>query len=186
MVCSWSCNDRHPGPACATVCWPVKWRQPTPGQFGVCDRPGHRRPAMPDGIADDAQSQRPGDHAGACTRAGVGGRPHAATGIGRIGAACGVRADLSYRNACAVAVLLAGCRRVDPIGDVDVLSIPPPQMPEALASGLVDGYCSGEPWATVAEAQGTGRRVIRSGGCGLAIRRRCSPAAVNLQHCSRS
>ncbi|MFA4687168.1 CmpA/NrtA family ABC transporter substrate-binding protein, partial [Xanthomonas perforans] len=52
---------------------------------------------------------------------------------------------------------------VDPIGDVDVLSIPPPQMPEALASGLVDGYCSGEPWAAVAEAQGTGRRVIRSG-----------------------
>ncbi|APP80766.1 CmpA/NrtA family ABC transporter substrate-binding protein [Xanthomonas hortorum pv. vitians] len=57
---------------------------------------------------------------------------------------------------------LAACG-VDPMRDVDVLSIPPPQMPEALASGLVDGYCSGEPWAAVAEAQGSGRRVIRSG-----------------------
>ncbi|MEA9906368.1 CmpA/NrtA family ABC transporter substrate-binding protein [Xanthomonas campestris pv. raphani] len=57
---------------------------------------------------------------------------------------------------------LAACG-VDPMRDVDVVSIPPPQMPEALASGLVDGYCSGEPWAAVAEAQGSGQRVIRSG-----------------------
>lgn len=54
-------------------------------------------------------------------------------------------------------------RGVDPMRDVEVLSIPPPQMPDALASGLVDGYCSGEPWAAVAQAQGSGRRVIRSG-----------------------
>ncbi|MBB3803770.1 nitrate/nitrite transport system substrate-binding protein [Xanthomonas arboricola] len=52
---------------------------------------------------------------------------------------------------------------VDPMRDVDVLTIPPPRMPEALASGLVDGYCSGEPWAAVAQAQGSGARVIRSG-----------------------
>ncbi|WP_115562008.1 CmpA/NrtA family ABC transporter substrate-binding protein [Xanthomonas arboricola] len=52
---------------------------------------------------------------------------------------------------------------VDPMRDVDVLSIPPPQMPDALASGLIDGYCSGEPWAAVAQAQGSGARVIRSG-----------------------
>ncbi|APO93927.1 CmpA/NrtA family ABC transporter substrate-binding protein [Xanthomonas vesicatoria] len=52
---------------------------------------------------------------------------------------------------------------VDPMRDVDVLSIPPPQMPEALASGLIDGYCSGEPWAAVAQVQGSGARVIRSG-----------------------
>ncbi|KLD70839.1 CmpA/NrtA family ABC transporter substrate-binding protein [Xanthomonas pisi] len=52
---------------------------------------------------------------------------------------------------------------VDPMRDVDVLSIPPPQMPEALASGLIDGYCSGEPWAAVAQAQGSGVRVIGSG-----------------------
>jgi ABC-type nitrate/sulfonate/bicarbonate transport system substrate-binding protein len=52
---------------------------------------------------------------------------------------------------------------VEPGRDVDVLTIPPPQMPQALADGLVDGYCSGEPWAAVAEAGGYGTRVIRSG-----------------------
>ncbi|MCC4605008.1 CmpA/NrtA family ABC transporter substrate-binding protein [Xanthomonas campestris] len=52
---------------------------------------------------------------------------------------------------------------VDPMRAVDVLSIPPPQMPDALGSGLVDGYCSGEPWAAVAQAKGVGARVIRSG-----------------------
>ncbi|MCC4588059.1 ABC transporter substrate-binding protein [Xanthomonas melonis] len=54
-------------------------------------------------------------------------------------------------------------RGVDPMRDVDVLTIPPPQMPTALGSGLVDGYCSGEPWAAVAQAQGVGVRLIRSG-----------------------
>ncbi|KAB7771808.1 CmpA/NrtA family ABC transporter substrate-binding protein [Xanthomonas maliensis] len=52
---------------------------------------------------------------------------------------------------------------LDPMREVDVLSIPPPQMPDALASGLIDGYCSGEPWAAVAQARAVGRRVIRSG-----------------------
>ncbi|HYG08012.1 MAG TPA: CmpA/NrtA family ABC transporter substrate-binding protein [Stenotrophomonas sp.] len=52
---------------------------------------------------------------------------------------------------------------VDPMRAIDALSIPPPQMPAALAAGEIDGYCSGEPWATVAEAQGSGRRVVRSG-----------------------
>ncbi|MFT4248823.1 MAG: CmpA/NrtA family ABC transporter substrate-binding protein [Pseudomonas sp.] len=52
---------------------------------------------------------------------------------------------------------------VDPMREVDVLTIPPPQMPRVLAEGLIDGYCSGEPWAALAEVQGPGRRVIRSG-----------------------
>lgn len=52
---------------------------------------------------------------------------------------------------------------VDPMRGIDALTIPPPQMPETLAAGMIDGYCSGEPWAVVAEAQGIGRRVIRSG-----------------------
>ncbi|URQ80605.1 ABC transporter substrate-binding protein [Xanthomonas oryzae pv. oryzae] len=38
-----------------------------------------------------------------------------------------VRADLSHRDACAMAVLLACCGQVDPMRDVDVLSIPLPQ-----------------------------------------------------------
>lgn len=73
---------------------------------------------------------------------------------------------------------LAACG-VDPMRDVDVVSIPPPQMPEALASGLVDGYCSGEPWAAVAEAQGSGQRVIRSGALARASRKSAGvPARV--------
>ncbi|WP_140720434.1 MULTISPECIES: CmpA/NrtA family ABC transporter substrate-binding protein [Gammaproteobacteria] len=52
---------------------------------------------------------------------------------------------------------------VAPMRDVEVVTIPPPQMPGALAAGAIDGYCSGEPWAAVAEMQGVGRRVIRSG-----------------------
>lgn len=52
---------------------------------------------------------------------------------------------------------------VDPMREIGALSIPPPQMPDALAEGRIDGYCSGEPWASVAEAQGVGRRVMRSG-----------------------
>ena len=52
---------------------------------------------------------------------------------------------------------------VDPMRGIRALSIPPPQMPDALAEGRIDGYCSGEPWAAVAEARGQGRRVIRSG-----------------------
>lgn len=52
---------------------------------------------------------------------------------------------------------------VDPMRGIDALTIPPPRMPEALAAGMIDGYCSGEPWAAAAEVQGSGRRVIRSG-----------------------
>jgi len=52
---------------------------------------------------------------------------------------------------------------VDPMREIDALTIPPPQMPAALAAGEIDGYCSGEPWAAVAQAQRSGRRVLRSG-----------------------
>lgn len=52
---------------------------------------------------------------------------------------------------------------VDPRREVDMLTIPPPWMPQALEEGLIDGYCCGEPWAALAEAGGYGLRVIRSG-----------------------
>ena len=52
---------------------------------------------------------------------------------------------------------------VDPLGDIQAVTLPPPQMPGALARGELDGYCAGEPWAAQAEAMGAGRRVIRSG-----------------------
>lgn len=39
---------------------------------------------------------------------------------------------------------------------VELLVIPPPRMVENLASGLVDGFCVGEPWNILAEAEGLG------------------------------
>ncbi|MBM3114496.1 CmpA/NrtA family ABC transporter substrate-binding protein [Jeongeupia naejangsanensis] len=52
---------------------------------------------------------------------------------------------------------------IHPLADVKPVVIPPPQMSDALASGVLDGYCAGEPWHAVAEAEGHGRTVIRSG-----------------------
>lgn len=52
---------------------------------------------------------------------------------------------------------------VDPMTAIQGVTLPPPQMPDALAHGELDGYCAGEPWAAQAEALGAGARVIRSG-----------------------
>ncbi|KMM75207.1 nitrate ABC transporter substrate-binding protein [Xanthomonas sp. NCPPB 1128] len=57
---------------------------------------------------------------------------------------------------------LAG-QGVDPLRDIRAVTLPPSQMPDALARGELDGYCAGEPWAAQAEADGVGRRVLRSG-----------------------
>jgi len=43
-----------------------------------------------------------------------------------------------------------------PERDVDLVVIPPPLMGAALASGHIDGFCAGEPWGSVAVAEGTG------------------------------
>ena len=53
--------------------------------------------------------------------------------------------------------------QVDPLHDVEAVTLPPPEMPAALARGELLGYCVGEPWAARAEAQGIGARVMRSG-----------------------
>lgn len=37
---------------------------------------------------------------------------------------------------------------VDPDRDIEILVLPPPDMGDALAEGLIDGYCAGEPWNT--------------------------------------
>lgn len=42
---------------------------------------------------------------------------------------------------------------------VELLVIPPPRMVENLANGLIDGFCVGEPWNALAEAEGLGRAV---------------------------
>ena len=42
-------------------------------------------------------------------------------------------------------------------GDIQCITLPPPDMPTALAAGKIDGYFVGEPFAAKAEVDGTGR-----------------------------
>ncbi|MFA9438278.1 CmpA/NrtA family ABC transporter substrate-binding protein [Uliginosibacterium sp. sgz301328] len=51
---------------------------------------------------------------------------------------------------------------IHPMHDVNCVVIPPPQMSAALAQGLLDGFCAGEPWNAVAEAEEVGRTVAAS------------------------
>ena len=45
---------------------------------------------------------------------------------------------------------------VHPDRDVRLVAIPPPLMVDSLRAGLVDGFCVGEPWNSLAVAQGLG------------------------------
>lgn len=51
---------------------------------------------------------------------------------------------------------LAGCG-IDPDGDVEIVFVPPPLMPDALAGAAIDGCCVGEPWNSIAASSGSGR-----------------------------
>jgi len=46
---------------------------------------------------------------------------------------------------------------VDPERDVEIVILPPPLLPDALANGAIDGYCVGEPWNSVGVDAGAGR-----------------------------
>lgn len=35
---------------------------------------------------------------------------------------------------------------IDPDRDIEIMVVPPPDMGDALAEGIIDGYCAGEPW----------------------------------------
>ena len=48
---------------------------------------------------------------------------------------------------------------VHPLHDIESVAIPPPQMVAALAEERLDGFCVGEPWNAMAEAEGVGRTV---------------------------
>lgn len=50
--------------------------------------------------------------------------------------------------------LLAG--GIDPDRDVRLVVLPPTQMTGLLRTGLIDGYCAGEPWNSAATAAGLG------------------------------
>jgi nitrate/nitrite transport system substrate-binding protein len=45
---------------------------------------------------------------------------------------------------------------IDPLVDVQVLTVPPSQMAANLAAGHMDGFCAGEPWNTRAVLDGSG------------------------------
>ncbi|HEY1083616.1 MAG TPA: CmpA/NrtA family ABC transporter substrate-binding protein, partial [Prosthecobacter sp.] len=45
---------------------------------------------------------------------------------------------------------------IDPNKDVRIVALPPTQMAANLAAGLIDGYCVGEPWNSVAVEKGAG------------------------------
>jgi ABC-type nitrate/sulfonate/bicarbonate transport system substrate-binding protein len=47
-----------------------------------------------------------------------------------------------------------------PDRDVRLVAIPPPLMVDSLRAGLVDGFCVGEPWNSLAVAQGLGSIVV--------------------------
>lgn len=50
---------------------------------------------------------------------------------------------------------LAACG-IAPDRDVEIVIVPPPFMADALRMGTIDGYCVGEPWNSVAVAEGSG------------------------------
>ena len=45
---------------------------------------------------------------------------------------------------------------IDPDRDIELLVLPPPEMPNALLVGAIDGYCVGEPWNTAGVLNGRG------------------------------
>jgi two-component system, oxyanion-binding sensor len=45
---------------------------------------------------------------------------------------------------------------IDPLQDVEIAIVPPSMMADALANGAIDGFCVGEPWNSVAVAEGSG------------------------------
>jgi two-component system, oxyanion-binding sensor len=46
---------------------------------------------------------------------------------------------------------------IDPDGDVEIVIVPPSSMPDAIKTERIDAFCVGEPWNSVAVADGTAR-----------------------------
>ncbi len=45
---------------------------------------------------------------------------------------------------------------IDPLGDVNTITVPPPRMVSSMQSGSMDGFCAGEPWGPIAIREGIG------------------------------
>jgi len=51
---------------------------------------------------------------------------------------------------------------IDPVGQVELVVVPPVDMVAALEAGEIDGFCAGAPWGAVATQQGVGRTILVS------------------------
>jgi ABC-type nitrate/sulfonate/bicarbonate transport system substrate-binding protein len=51
---------------------------------------------------------------------------------------------------------------IDSDREVRIIVLPPEQMVDSLTQGVIDGYCVGEPWNTIAVANGTGELAASS------------------------
>ena len=49
---------------------------------------------------------------------------------------------------------------LNPDSQIRLAVIPPPQMPQHLAGGHIDGFCVGEPWSTIAQHRNLGRTIL--------------------------
>lgn len=45
---------------------------------------------------------------------------------------------------------------IDPVRDANIIVLPPEQMVDSLSRGVIDGFCVGEPWSTIAVQHGVG------------------------------
>jgi ABC-type nitrate/sulfonate/bicarbonate transport system substrate-binding protein len=61
--------------------------------------------------------------------------------------------------------LWLGAGGIDPDRDLRLIVVPPPFMTQSLAKGLVDGFCVGAPWNSLAEDAGVGR--VLHPGCDI-------------------
>lgn len=50
----------------------------------------------------------------------------------------------------------------DYISQIEIVFIPPQLFPELLSQGMIDGFCAGEPWGSIAEDNGSGRIISSS------------------------
>jgi len=49
---------------------------------------------------------------------------------------------------------------IDPAGKLKQIVVPPPQMVDAMERGVIDMFCVGEPWNSLAQAKGVGHKLL--------------------------
>ncbi len=49
---------------------------------------------------------------------------------------------------------------IDPDKDINLIVVPPQQMAQSMKKGMIDGYCAGEPWNSVAQMEQIGTPII--------------------------